>query len=37
MLNIYLNRAVYDNVEKYGRTRQATHDGTAHAHYTLGN
>ena len=29
------NRAVYENVEKYGRAGQATDDNTAHAHCML--
>ena len=32
---LFLNRAVYENVEKYCRARQATDDNTAHAHCML--
>jgi hypothetical protein len=31
------NRAVYENVEKYGTARQATDNTTAHAHCMLDN
>ena len=30
--NFFLNRAVYDNVEKYSRAGQATDSKMAHAH-----
>jgi len=35
MFNFFLNRAVYDNLEKYCRAGQATDNNIAHAHCML--